>query len=184
MRLTPNGRRAAYEFGEALPRNGLVRFFSSPVGRCVVTSSLIEQGCLASGGVTENNSELDVLYVFYVRDLPKLGSIYFDMARGENWPNFFRNWSEGVYSPDLAEEPAQSAQTILNAFVDLLQEPGVGNICISHDWNLFLIKEQLLGLRPEDHEYIQYLEGVVIYKQDVDLSARQAASRAVSVSPE
>jgi hypothetical protein len=86
------------------------------------------------------------------------------MGANGQWTRFLRNWFEGQYSPDLADHAAKSAQALLNALVGLLQEPAIGNICISHDWNLFLIKEFFLGLRPEDNDYIQYLEGIVIYK--------------------
>jgi broad specificity phosphatase PhoE len=166
MGLTEEGKQAAYELGKALPANALLRFFSSPVGRCVETSSLIEQGYLTTGGRTQTNRELDALYAFYVRDFQKLNQINYDMDNKGEWARFFRNWFEGKYSPNLVDSPSQSAQTMLNALVDLLGEPMVGNICISHDWNLFLIKEYFLGLRPEDNEYIQYLEGVIIYEQN------------------
>lgn len=164
MGLTEEGKQAAFEFGKALPPGSLIRFFSSPVGRCVETSSLVEQGYLTTGGVTQTNQELDALYVFYARDLPKLTQISYYMGDNGQWARFLRNWFEGQYSPDLAEHAAMSAQALLNALVGLLQEPAIGNICISHDWNLFLIKEFFLGLRPEDNDYIQYLEGVVIYR--------------------
>lgn len=42
----------------------------------------------------------------------------------------------------------------------------VSHICVSHDWHLFLIKEQYLHLRSEDHEFIQFLEGMVIYEKN------------------
>jgi broad specificity phosphatase PhoE len=166
MGLTEEGKQTAYDFGKALPADGLLRFFSSPVGRCVETSSLIEQGYLTRGGRTKTNTVLDALYAFYVRDFQKLTQICYAMDNKGDWVRFYRNWYEGKYSPDLVDNPLQSAQAMLNALVDLLGEPMVGNICISHDWNLFLIKEYFLGLRPEDNEYIQYLEGVIIYKQN------------------
>lgn len=166
MGLTEEGKQAAREFGKGLSPEALIRFFSSPVGRCVETSSLIEQGYLINGGTAEGNLELDALYVSYVNDLPTLGQIAYGMYGDGEWRQFLRNWFDGKYSPELANNPDQSAQAMLDALISLLQEPGVGNICISHDWNLFLIKEYFLGLRHEENGYIQYLEGVIIYKKN------------------
>jgi len=167
MQLTETGKQAAYEFGQALPSDSLIRFFSSPVDRCVETSALIEKGCLSSGRKTETNTELDSLYAFFIKDLLKADGMLYEMLDAGEWAKFFRNWFEGKYSPDIIEDASQAAQTSLNALLELLQEPSAGgNICISHDINLFLIKEYYLGLRPEDNEYIQFLEGVILYEWD------------------
>ncbi|UCC54000.1 MAG: hypothetical protein JSV68_08510, partial [Anaerolineaceae bacterium] len=106
------------------------------------------------------------LYVFFVNDLSKLNQIAYKMIGEDEWPQFVRNWFDGKISTELIDDAAQAAQTLLNSLLELLQEPSAygGNICISHDWNLFLIKEFYLRLKPEDNEYIQFLEGVIIYE--------------------
>jgi hypothetical protein len=136
MGLTEEGRQAAIEFGQGLPPEPPVRFFSSYIERCVETSVLIEQGLLSKGGMTKTNKIIDPLYVFFVNDLSKLNQIAYKMIGEDEWPQFVRNWFDGKISTEL----------------------------ISHDWNLFLIKEFYLGLKPEDNEYIQFLEGVIIYE--------------------
>ena len=166
MGLTEEGKKAAFAFGKALPVTPTLCFFSSPVSRCVETSSLIEQGFLENGGTTATNKELDALNVFYLRNFPKLFTIYNEMHKNGTRGKFFRNWYEGHYSPNLVDDPVQTTRRMMKALVALLQGSATGNICISHDWNLFLIKEFYLGIRPEDHDYIQYLEGVVIYEQN------------------
>jgi len=45
-------------------------------------------------------------------------------------------------------------------------ETAADHICVSYDWRLFLIKEYYLHLRPEDYEFIQFLEGVMIYENN------------------
>jgi broad specificity phosphatase PhoE len=166
MMLTDEGQQAAYEFGRALPSDSLIRFFSSPVDRCVETSNLIEKGLLATGGESRSNEELDALYFFYVRDI-KVDHILYDMFEKGEWAQFFRNWFEGEYTPEFMDEGDQAARTLVEALLGLLQDsPEGGNICISHDNSLFLIKEYYLGLRPEDYEYIQFLEGVILYEWD------------------
>lgn len=166
MGLTEGGKQAAIEFGQGLPPEPPVRFFSSYIERCVETSVLIEQGLLSKGGTTKTNKIIDPLYVFFVNDLSKLNQIAYKMIGEDEWPQFVRNWFDGKISTELIDDAAQAAQTLLNSLLELLQEPSAygGNICISHDWNLFLIKEFYLGLKPEDNEYIQFLEGVIIYE--------------------
>ncbi len=168
MQLTEAGKQAAYEFGQALPPDSLIRFFSSPVDRCVETSTLIEKGCLSSGKKTQTNTELDSLYAFFIKDLLKVDGMLYEMLDAGEWAKFFRNWFDGKYATDIIGNASQAAQTLLNALLELLQGPAAagGNICISHDINLFLIKEYYLGLRPEDNEYIQFLEGVILYEWD------------------
>ncbi len=167
MELTEEGKQAAYEFGQALRSDSLIRFFSSFVHRCVETSALIEKGYLSGAGKTTSNTVIDPLYAFFINDLLKANQMRYDLFDKGDWPRFFRNWFDGKYSTDIIEDAAQAAQTLLNTLLELLQDPlAYGNICISHDINLFLIKEYYLGLRPEDNEFIQFLEGVIIYKQN------------------
>jgi len=166
MELTEEGKQAAYEFGKALPPNALSRFYSSSIHRCVETSNLIEKGYLLEGEKTETNTVMDPLYAFFAKDVLKVDKIAYAMMNEGEWAQFFRNWFDGEYSPDLLDAAPQAAQTLLTALLDLLQAPmAVGNICIAHDWHLFLIKEYYLNLRPEDNEFIQFLEGVVIYRR-------------------
>ena len=38
---------------------------------------------------------------------------------------------------------------------------------VSHDFNLFMLREQLLGMRLEDHGHVEYLDGIVVF-EDAD----------------
>jgi phosphohistidine phosphatase SixA len=69
MELTEEGRQAAYELGKALPPNALIRFYSSPIHRCVETSNLIEKGYLFEGEKTQTNTVMDFLYAFFAKDV-------------------------------------------------------------------------------------------------------------------
>lgn len=157
MELTEEGKQTASEFGRALPSDSFVRFFSSPAPRCIETSVLIEKGCLSRGGKTKTNIVIDSLYPFYVKNIPKVMQMAYDMVGAGEYPKFFRNWFNGKISADLMVDASHAAQTLLNLLFELLQDPlAHGNICISHDWNLFLLKEYYLGLRPEEYENIEY----------------------------
>ena len=186
MKLTEDGKQAAYEFGRSLPSDSLIRFFSSPVDRCIETAVLIEKGCLANEGETQPNTTMDVLYAFFIKDLLKADQLLYAMMEAGEWSDFFRNWFDGEYSPELMEAGPQAAQTLMEALLGLLQGSSEGgNICISHDINLFLIKEYYLGLKPEDHEYIQFMEGVIIYEWDDDyyIVNHQTDAKIVPFSP-
>lgn len=166
MRISEAGRRAAYEFGRALPCDGRNRFYASPIDRCVETASLIASGCQNAGGETSPDvTVMDTLFAFFVQDVERAdGLLYEAFGKGEPY-RFFRDWFDGEYPPEMIDDAALAARAQLDALLPLLQGPSAGNICVSHDINLFLIKEYYLGLHPEDHEYIQFLEGVVIYER-------------------
>jgi len=167
MQISEEGRRDAYAFGRALPCDGLKRFYASPIDRCVETATLIAKGCQDTGGETSPKvTVMDALFAFFVRDVERAdGLLYETFGQGDPY-RFFRDWFDGNYPPEMIDDAAQAARAQLDALLPLLQGPPAGNICVSHDINLFLIKNYYLGLRPEDHEYIQFLEGVVIYEQD------------------
>ena len=168
MELTEDGKQKSREFGEALPSNRLFHFFSSPVHRCVETSNLMEEGVLSKGGKTQANTVMDVLYPFFVKDMPKTIHMAYKFVMAGDYPKFFRNWFDGEISSDLLENASQSAQRLLNALLDLLKEQSdiAGNIFVAHDWHLVLLKEFYLGQRAEEYGVIEYLEGVIIYKGD------------------
>ena len=53
------------------------------------------------------------------------------------------------------------------------------DIHITHDWNLYLIKEVFLDLKHEDVGEIEFLDGVILYQQgnEVFISNHQADPR-------
>ena len=181
MGLNEEGKEAAYNFGKALPEDSFIRFFSSPVNRCVDTATLIEKGFLSIGGESETNRTLETLSVFYFKDVLKVVEFAFELIKMGNYPTFFRNWFDGKI-PDLMADSKQSAQTLIKTLLDILEEPGAyGNICISHDMSLFLIKEYYLGIKAEESVNIEYLEGVFIYEWNGTYYISQYQSEAQSL---
>lgn len=170
MGLTEEGQQTSFEFGKALPSNSSIRLFSSPANRCIETSDSIEKGCLSKGGKTQANTVMDDLAAFFVKDMSKVMPIAYKLALAGNYSKFFRDWFDGEISDDLIDNASQSAQRLLNALLDLLSEPSefTGNICVTHDWHLVLLKEYYLGQRAEEYGNIEYLEGVIIYKRNGD----------------
>jgi len=168
MELTDDGKQKSQEFGKALPSNRTFRFFSSPVHRCIETSNLMEKAVLSKGGRTQSNSVMDILHPFFVKDMSKIIQMAYKFVIAGDYPAFFRNWFYGKISSELIDDASQSAQRLLDALLNLLKEPSdvVGNICVTHDWHLVLLKEFYLGQRAEDYGTIDYLEGVIFYEKD------------------
>lgn len=166
MGLTEEGKQTSFAFGKALPPNSSIRLFSSPANRCIETSEFIEKGCLSRGGKTHTNSVMDALAPFFVKDISKVMPMAYELALAGNYPKFFRNWFDAKISADLIEDASQSAQRLLKALLNLLNEPSefAGNICVTHDWHLVLLKEYYLEQRAEDYGNIDYLEGVIVYR--------------------
>jgi hypothetical protein len=63
--LTERGREQALALGRAIPAEGDICFYSSPVGRCVQTAECIGRGC---GVETPEVQKLDCLAEFFVQD--------------------------------------------------------------------------------------------------------------------
>jgi len=107
----------------------------------------------------------DTLYCFYIKDVPKVLQMAYDMRDAGDYPRFFRNWFDEKISADLIEDGRQSSQILVNDLLELMQGPEKkGNICITHDWNVVLLKKYYLGQRPEEYGHIEFLEGVIIYE--------------------
>jgi hypothetical protein len=58
-------------------------------------------------------------------------------------------------------------------------------ICVSHDWNIFPLKEFALGLTHEESGDIGYLDGVVFFENDgqMYITSYQAEPRPVQTAP-
>lgn len=166
MGLTEEGKQTSFEFGSALPSDSSIRFFSSPADRCVETSDFIEKGYLSKGGKTQANAVTDDLGPFFVKDMPKVMQMAYEHVMAGDYPKFFRSWFDSKIPANLIDDASQSAHRLLKALLNLLNEPSefAGNICVTHDWHLVLLKEYYLEQRAEEYGNIEYLEGVIIYK--------------------
>ncbi len=167
--LTEEGEQGALAFGKALPAAARLCFHSSLINRCVETADLIKEGYLSAhnGAATTPTITSNALYASFAQDVAKMDKIAYAMMEKGEWAQFFRNWFNGEYPTEAIDPADQAAAGLLAFLIGLLDgETAVSHICVSHDWHLFLIKEYYLHLRPEDHEFIQFLEGVVIYEQD------------------
>lgn len=162
MGLTEQGKELSHKFGTELPTGLVLRFFSSPLNRCIETASLIETGYLSKGGKTETNKVSKTLGIFFAKDGKKAIKTIYKMGAF----NFIREWFKGKISSDIVDDAEEASQKLIDFLLMKLQEQQENHIdvCVSHDLNLNLIKKYCLGVDDKELESVEYLEGVVIYK--------------------
>jgi len=163
MMLTEEGKEYAFNLGKALPPGLTLRLYSSHIGRCIETAYLIDKGYVFQNGKTVHNKPADHLAPSYVKKPFELVKIM-----QENYPDFVRFWFNENISTDIIDPPQKAAQTIiqmLSSQLDNLPDNHI-NIGVSHDWNLYLVKEQIMGLKHEEVGKVDYLEGVALYQNE------------------
>jgi broad specificity phosphatase PhoE len=167
MNLTEKGKDLSLNFGEQLPPGMAVRAFSSFIGRCIETAYLIDKGYTSKGGKTNSNSVEFFLSPFYAKNPAEILKTFLKSGS----LSFVRSWLDGEFSSKVIDDPKDSAQKIVGFAKEHLAQSLENhiNISITHDWNLYLVKEIFLGLKHEDAGAVEYLEGVVLYAHNNDL---------------
>ncbi len=174
--LTEEGKQYAYELGKSLPVGLEVNLFSSAFGRCIETAFMIDKGYTSRGGRTRSNIVEKLLSPSYVKKPFELAT-----CLQEPHEDFVRAWFDGKISSDIIEPPEIAAKKIVQLLVDRLEvlpENSV-DINVTHDWNVYLIKEQIMGLRHEDVGRVAYLEGLVVYESSGQLYIRNHQTGAI-----
>lgn len=75
-------------------------------------------------------------------------------------PTFIRAWFDGHAPPDAFMPRKEAARSQLEAIERHLDPRSIA-ICVTHDWNIALLKEDVLALSPE-RGWPQYLDGLVV----------------------
>lgn len=164
--LTDEGKRSALEFGRYLPPGYELRPYSSYIGRCIETAYLMDKGYTMSGGATRTPEIEEKLAPFYIMDIKKIVS----MASTHDVFSFIRKWIDGGIPEDVIMSPYSASFHMLEFLKQLLvSEKPVINICITHDWNMYLMREIFLGLMQEDAGEVAFLEGIAIYEKGGEL---------------
>ncbi len=167
MGLTEEGKEVSLQVGANLPDGFNVRLFSSYIGRCIETAYLIDKGYSRKNGKTETNRQVKDISPFYINDFQKA----IDLIIKQDTPTFIRNWIDGKISTDIIQDAKKTAEKMFACMVDRLKQTRENSIdiFISHDWNMYLIKEFGLGLAHEEYGLIEYLEGVVVYTKNGEM---------------
>lgn len=155
--VTERGKHDAYEMGRAINGFEKIRLFHSPALRCRETAEAIAQGFSVQGGTVQGLIETWDLCAPYLKDDQVL------KAAENHGQGFLRSWFNGQFDPEWIKPTAEAADMIL---APLLQRMVEGNdvsrldIHVSHDWDILLLREELLGVRYEEAGWIGYLEGI------------------------
>lgn len=163
--LTDEGRELAERFGRELPKELIVRGYSSPAERCMETAQRILTGHAALGGETTRHRAVEGLGVFYVLDQMKM---YRAMTGSGGQVPFLETWYEGAVTPDVMIDAAAAARIVAELMREKLRQPLRApqlDLCVSHDMTLYLVLNRLLGLRAADYGEVRFLDGILLYER-------------------
>jgi len=162
--LTENGKEYAVEFGKALAQDPRPIFFSSHFGRCIETAYLMDKGhaqkhCSFNG----HNTLAQELTPFYIKDMNRAFAAYEKLGNDI----FLRAWFDKELSSKIMQDSEETADLVTDFMIKRLHqlEPGQISLCVSHDWNIYPLKEHKLDLPFEEHGRIEFLEGVVLFQR-------------------
>nr|WP_321396843.1 histidine phosphatase family protein [uncultured Desulfobacter sp.] len=165
MGLNDAGKAYAFDLGKSFPLDLTPVLFSSHFGRCVETAYLIDKGFTSVTGKLLPHNALDVaLTPFYVKDIATATNML--LQTGSN--QFVRNWFDKTIDESIMLDPEVTANRISEFMVSRLKElsPGQAAIGVTHDWNIFPIKQFKLQLSSEDALDAGYLDGVAFFEKD------------------
>ena len=165
--LNARGLEAAEAFGAALPEGRHLVLWHSPILRCQETAEQILRGY---GGGTIRGAD-EGLGIPYVLDLAALADLATRMGQREfatRW--FLDDLEEGVVQP--SEDAARTLAALATGRL-AAAKPGEIHLLVSHDWNVMLLRERLLGLRHQEVGWLDFLDGVV-FTSDGEISLRWA----------
>ena len=165
MGLTDDGKKFAVGFGATIRSNPLPKLCSSFLGRCIETAFLIDKGYTKKNNRTiDHNCMNDVLAPFYVKDTQK--AIHLIEKQGNKI--FLRNWFDNRIDESIMENPERTSDLLSEFMVEQIKKLTQNRIaiCVSHDWNIFPLKEFKLGLKHETAGDVGYLDGVVFFEKE------------------
>ncbi len=182
--LTDEGRALAQKFGEALPRDVFLRAYASPVERCMETAALSLEGHRSMGGSASRHRELEGLGVFYVLDQRKMFRTI--VSAQEDGRDFIREWLDEALDPDTVIAPRQCAEIMVRLLLEKFRQQAARagptlDLCVTHDMNVHLIKDQVLDLKHEEHGPVEFLDGVVCFERDGAVWMQAPKTAAVSL---
>jgi hypothetical protein len=156
--LTEKGKHDAVRFGEAIRGSRTVRLFHSPAVRCQETAAGIAEGLRSNGHhvlLIEERPSLCAPYLkdaCVLRDADRLGH------------GFMRAWFEGRFDPRWLLPTPEAADMVLSPIIGSLSSGPESDLDlhVSHDWEVVLLREELLGVRYEDAGWVDFLEGLAL----------------------
>lgn len=164
--LTDEGRDFAREIGKRLPKDLVVRGYTSPAERCVETAGLIMSGHEAVGGQILRNRIVEALGVFYVLDQTKM---FMAMRDAGGIVSFLQRWFDGGIARDILMPADLAARLVGGVAKEKLSQAGDHpqlDLLVSHDFTLYTIKDQLLKQGTQRYPDVHYLDGIAFFNRD------------------
>ncbi len=181
MGLTPAGMEHAVEMGQNFSSFPLPRLYSSPFGRCIETAYLIDKGFTRQHEIALPHTQpKEQLAPFYIKDIKTA----LNLLKEQGTRTYIRNWFDNRLDETVMENPATTTAALTRFMTE--QVNGLADneiaICVSHDWNIFPLKEFALGLPHEEAGDIGYLDGVVFFenRKQMYITSYQADPRPVN----
>lgn len=174
MGLNDTGKEYAFDLGKSFPLDLTPVLYSSHFGRCVETAYLIDKGFTSvTGKLLPHNTLNTNLTPFYVKDIVTATQMLVQTGSTQ----FVLNWFDKTIDESIMLDPEVTANRITDFMVSKLKElsPWQAAVCVTHDWNIFPIKQFKLGLSHEDALDAGYLDAVVFFEKDdrIFAAARQ-----------
>ncbi|WP_020588535.1 histidine phosphatase family protein [Desulfobacter curvatus] len=174
MGLNDSGKDYAFDFGKSFPLDLTPVLYSSHFGRCIETAYLIDKGFTSVTGKQLPHTTLNKnLTPFYVKNVVTAK----EMMATTGASQFIRSWFDKTLDESIMLDPEVTANRITDFMVSGLKElsPGQAAICVTHDWNIFPIKQFTLGLSHKDALDAGYLDAVAFFEKEdrVFAAARQ-----------
>jgi broad specificity phosphatase PhoE len=167
MGLTDQGKAFAVDFGSKIRSNPLPRMCSSFFGRCIETAYLIDKGFTRQNDLfLDHNSMDDMLAPFYIKDIKKA----LECVERQGTHTFLRHWFDRQIDEKIMENPGETADRLTQFMIQQIKhlDENTMAICVSHDWNIFPLKEFKMGLKHETAGDVGYLDGVIFFEKDND----------------
>ena len=164
--LTDDGRELARRLGSAMPKSLTLRGYTSPAERCVETAALMMEAHKEGSGLTMRSRVVEALGVFYVLDQMKM---FMAMQAAGSMISFQQEWFSGNVSPDILMPADTSAEIIARLVLEKLKEkpdhPQL-DLMVSHDFTIYLLKDQLLDQDSTHYPDVIYLDGIAVFERD------------------
>ena len=164
MGLTDTGKDLAVDFGATLRSSPLPKLCSSFLGRCIETAYLIDKGFTKNNEQTIGYNYLnDMLTPFYVKKIEKA----IPLVEKQGSELFLRNWFDNCIDETIMENPERTSDLLSEFMIEQIKNLKENQIaiCVSHDWNIFPLKEFKLGLKHETAGDVGYLDGIVFFEK-------------------
>lgn len=169
--LTTAGKQDAEDFGAKITGFDRLRLFHSPVKRCQQTAEGVAAGAARAGLAVEVIGPQPDLGVAYILDQVETGRL-----SGVHGENFVRLWFTNQVPAGFIERAPDIIRRKIAYVAARLGEPVPParrrlDLHISHDWNVIILRELLLGVRHEEAGWAPFLDGVAFAAEAKKLRA-------------